>query len=1501
MDLTQSTDGETGTVPPPRNNDFLFTQASYEVRESGYSKATPVVTLEGRDSDGGLVSFDVEGFRPYFGIPLTEFQSDPAGVCNDRRVLTIRCDCSPELWRDSLNAGVPSDAVGEDIAEHLSDKYQCDVEHDLCSPTNITDDNVAEIYVRKPGHVAGSSGMRDLFEETYEADIPFTRRFLIDTEIYQGFRTTREGDTLRWENCQTEYTATSPKKEVEPSSDIPDTSPRTLIYDIEVCTDGDGFPRPDQARHPITAITAYDSHTEEYALFGLAHEDWDRDNVDITVELAEALTQQEGTYPTPITDDGNPNLMQYRMYDDETNMLEAFHDWVLSREFDAITGWNAVGRDSFDTAYLIQRSYNVQAQQIREYVDGDAKPGVWIDEHGGNETVSYSMPGWIQLDLLDAFKKTLFRARDSNTLDAVANDVLGWGKTDLASDELNDAWRDDPVDFLRYNVRDTQATVEIESQAAGENGGLFDLFENLRSVTGAPYEVAVNNGPMIDTLFLRRATENCLMLPTNVEPDESLFHGAKVFNTVPGLHEMVVYPDLSSMYPSLMAMLNLGTETIIGDASDLEESEYTEDDCYTFPVDNRDFAHVPKGESTNSVDQDEYKGVKTPDGDARTMFDAQYDWLYVVKPEVRESFITSTVDDLIDLKNDYEGQLYSAVKTVTNSCFTPDTEVLTPDGIKNIRDVAVGDMVYSLNPDTDELETQPVTEVIEKPDYDGELVNIQNRRMDFSVTPDHRVYSNRTRHTDEWESPEAGELNQHTQYELPHDWTRADDGERLETVSLLDYLNPESVNVLVTPTAHGRTFATEVPCVVTRESNGRGYLISGDDYVTHRAEIGEHIEGTPKIHTGSNRKWIPETYDGDDFIELCMWYVTEGSTYTTEEKEYENTTRGETTTVNIAQYDQDSGHYDSISALLDRMGLTYYANDQNHSVASRALGRVLTEICETTSHHKTLPSFIWEVTSEQKENAFQTLLAGDGDERDGSYRYTTSSDQLRDDMVRLSFETGRNARYSKDSGSWRIWYSPGSNNFRMDREGSTSTAEDGVYCVQVANNHMLVAGRNGKFQHIPNCYGVIGDSDSAGGKGFRLYDRRVAEGITMAGRMTITHTAETFTDYLQTNFDDDAMLVGGDTDSSVSEIPNAPDYQTALNWAHKAIEFTDESYDEFVQTNFGFDESDEHRLAVELENLSSKLLFIEDETDTSYDVGKDGMLVKTSQEMGVKKRYAEVEVWDDDDGWMDTDYDGLDADPLTDELDLSELKHKSELTYEDFESEGVLGMSGEPADHLSVSGFEMVRSDSAPITREAQKSVLTDAVLSEDPLDEIESYLQTLISKIKNEEMSARKLGRPKGINNALQEYGWKDLGELSEEDRTEQAEAFGGHYRQTPGPTYRGAKYADDHFPWEDLGEGSNPIRLYIENVRSDEYPSAYVYESYPKGSYPEPPETGDVVDAISVDRPERLPDGFKVDTEKTINKAVRGPLEAIVTTLGREWDDLIADGRQTGLGSFA
>jgi len=642
----------------------------------------------------------------------------------------------------------------------------------------------------------------------------------------------------------------------------------------------------------------------------------------------------------------------------------------------------------------------------------------------------------------------------------------------------------------------------------------------------------------------------------------------------------------------------------------------------------------------------------------------------------------------------------AAVKVIMN-CFTPDTDVLTPGGVRNIRDLDVGDDVYSLDPETEEMEVKPVVETHEYPEYRGDLVDIETSKIDFSVTPNHRmlVRKNETNGITEdgYRFVEAGELDDATNYELPHDWD-GPDGEPLETVDLTEFV--DDYQVWVRPSVHGHTFASEIgyyPDTVLKNDIGEeGYVFGPAEFEKHREYIEDVAERT-FIHAEPGRKWVPRTFDGDDFLDLLAWFVTEGNVYTSETKEFDGTTRGSATTVKIAQQaiaDGGESTHATIGRLLDRMGFDYYVDDRSYQFTSKLLGDLFRDLCGSDSFEKRIPEFVFELSDRQKRRFLDTLV--DGDRQPNSWRYTTASERLRDDVLRLCAHLGITANYGRDSGTWRVYAAEDAKNtLRMHRSGSRSTAEDGVYCVTVEDNHTLLAGRNGTFQFVgQSLYGVLGWDR------FRLYDKEMGAAVTATGREVIEYTDEVVEN-------EGYEVVYGDTDSVMLEIGNVSpedvdgsvevtdemrekhpemsdeELETIAATIRKGFELEttiNESYDEFALEELN---AEFHRFEIEFEKLYRRFF-----------------------QAGKKKRYAGHIVWKE----------------------------------------------GKEVDDVDITGFEYQRSDIAPITKRVQKEVI-DRIVHGDGKEAVKEYVHDVIEDFQSGNVDLDDVGIPGGIGKRLDNY----------------------------------------------------------------------------------------------------------------------------------------------------
>ncbi len=71
-------------------------------------------------------------------------------------------------------------------------------------------------------------------------------------------------------------------------------------------------------------------------------------------------------------------------------------------------------------------------------------------------------------------------------------------------------------------------------------------------------------------------------------------------------------------------------------------------------------------------------------------------------------------------------------------CYSDDTEALTINGWKLIKDLAIGEMILAFKPDTNRCSFQPVKH-LNNTSYSGDMYYLESRNASLLVTPNHRV------------------------------------------------------------------------------------------------------------------------------------------------------------------------------------------------------------------------------------------------------------------------------------------------------------------------------------------------------------------------------------------------------------------------------------------------------------------------------------------------------------------------------------------------------------------------------------------------------------------------------------------------------------------------------------------------------------------------------------------------------------------------------------------
>lgn len=433
------------------------------------------------------------GFSPYFYAPADEVEA--------RRQTLLGLDC---------------------INEVASETEQ-----------SLAGEPVRRVGVPKPQDVRAA---RQLFDETWEADVHFTNRFRIDT----GVRAYIE--------VPDEYLGDGPNEvpydeidylegglgAVEGGGNVSETGlhevePRVVTLDIEVDDRGDGFPTGGEER--ILSIVAHDSYTGETAGF----------------------IDGDGRPIHEMFPDGAPDgVDSLDVRPNEQQMLIAFRSWFTSMDPDLITGWNVA---DFDMTYLIQRMGRVNE------VNKDAlSPLGWSGVTNRGEP---RIKGRTIYDLLTVYKKNSRTELDSYRLDNVAQDELGAEKIEF-SGSYYDLYENDPEKFIRYNALDVSLVVDINREAE-----VIAFRDRLRRQVGVDFEDSYDPKDF-DEMMCRRKLKQMGVVGSTApewgdEPDDD-FEGAFVFDPYEGVTNNVVGIDLASLYPYTMAMLNASPETKVDDA-----------------------------------------------------------------------------------------------------------------------------------------------------------------------------------------------------------------------------------------------------------------------------------------------------------------------------------------------------------------------------------------------------------------------------------------------------------------------------------------------------------------------------------------------------------------------------------------------------------------------------------------------------------------------------------------------------------------------------------------------------------------------------------------------------------------------------------------------------------------------------------------------------------------------------------------------------------------------
>lgn len=294
-------------------------------------------------------------------------------------------------------------------------------------------------------------------------------------------------------------------------------------------------------------------------------------------------------------------------FDKESDLLQAFADFMTVVDADIITGYNI---QNFDLPYLINRATHLKVHKfhylgrIKNCLTKIKEAKFQSKQMGTREFKNINMEGRLQFDVFVALIRE--QKLRSYSLNAVSFHFLGEQKEDVHHSIITDLQNGSPQTRRRlavYCLKDALLPLRLLDKLM-----LVINYMEMARVTGVPFTYLLTRGQSIKVIsqLLRKTTEADLLMPVVNSSHNDEFVGATVIDPVKGYYNKPIATlDFASLYPSIMQAHNL---------------------CYTTLL-------MKNCKEKDNLGPDDY--IKTPTGD------------YFVKSHVRKGLLPQILDQLL--------------------------------------------------------------------------------------------------------------------------------------------------------------------------------------------------------------------------------------------------------------------------------------------------------------------------------------------------------------------------------------------------------------------------------------------------------------------------------------------------------------------------------------------------------------------------------------------------------------------------------------------------------------------------------------------------------------------------------------------------------------------------------------------------------------------------------------------------------------------------------------
>jgi len=273
----------------------------------------------------------------------------------------------------------------------------------------------------------------------------------------------------------------------------------------------------------------------------------------------------------------------------EKEMIERFLEIVREKDPDFLVGYNS---DGFDFPKLKSKANELKIQLNL----GRENTPIRIVRRG--RISSAKMKGRVHIDLFSFIDHILSASMKSEvlTLDEVAQELLGIGKKKMEYKEMVEIWskKEQLERLAEYSLWDSELTLKLSDLI------LPQIFA-LSKLTGLlAFDASRNTySQLVEAFYMRKAVEDNVLIPNRPKTEEiekrriaPVYKGAVVIEPKKGIHENILVFDFRSLYPSIIVSHNISPETFNCEHKECKEKNKVPETKWHFCMKKEGF--IPK-------------------------------------------------------------------------------------------------------------------------------------------------------------------------------------------------------------------------------------------------------------------------------------------------------------------------------------------------------------------------------------------------------------------------------------------------------------------------------------------------------------------------------------------------------------------------------------------------------------------------------------------------------------------------------------------------------------------------------------------------------------------------------------------------------------------------------------------------------------------------------------------------------------------------------------------